>query len=279
VKGSRVQAEEYLTPSVAKSIAQIAADAGRAIMEIYEQPEAWNVKVKGDASPLTLADLRANDIIVAALARLAPEVPVLSEESPWTGGDVATYWAVDPLDGTKEFLKRNGEFTVNIGLVVDGCAQAGVIYAPALNQIWAGIRGGGCREAWAAKATRELDWQSIAVTQLGLDEGVTLRSVGSRSHGGGEPPEWLRDPLSRATNISRGSSLKFCLVAEGNADVYLRMGPTSIWDTAAGHAIVSAAGGAVMDVNTRDELRYLDPRSTLNPSFVSVGDFALIEGR
>lgn len=268
-----------ITKDLIQQLCEVAIEAGDSIMEIYGDPDQWNVDVKSDSSPLTQADLRSNRIILDALSQMSPEIPVLSEESPWLGGNVSTYWAVDPLDGTKEFINRNGEFTVNIGLVVDGCAQAGVIYAPALEQIWAGIRSSEGREPWAAKATRALDWQSIAVTQLGLDEGVTLRSVGSRSHGGGEPPEWLRDPLSIATSISRGSSLKFCLVAEGNADVYLRMGPTSIWDTAAGHAIVSAAGGAVMDVNTRDELRYLDPRRTLNPSFVAVGDAAVFEGR
>lgn len=268
-----------ITKDLIQQLCEVAIEAGDSIMEIYGDPDQWNVDDKSDSSPLTQADLRSNQIILDALSQITPEIPVLSEESPWLGGNVSTYWGVDPLDGTKEFINRNGEFTVNIGLVVDGCAQAGVIYAPALEQIWAGISRSKGREPWAAKATRALDWQSIAVTQLGLDEGVTLRSVGSRSHGGGEPPEWLRDPLSIATSISRGSSLKFCLVAEGNADVYLRMGPTSIWDTAAGHAIVSAAGGAVMDVNTRDELRYLDPRRTLNPSFVAVGDVAVFEGR
>lgn len=269
-----------ITKDLIQQLCEVAIEAGDSIMEIYGDPDQWNVDVKSDSSPLTQADLRSNQIILDALSQMSPHTPLLSEESPWLGGgNVSTYWAVDPLDGTKEFINRNGEFTVNIGLVVDGCAQAGVIYAPALEQIWAGIRGGGGREPWAAKATRALDWRPIAVAQLGLDEGVSLRSVGSRSHGSGEPPEWLRDPLSRATSISRGSSLKFCLVAEGNADVYLRMGLTSIWDTAAGHAIVSAAGGAVLDVNTRDELRYLDPMCTLNPSFLAVGDVAVIEGR
>lgn len=265
-----------ITKDLIQQLCEVAIEAGDSIMEIYGDPDQWGVDVKPDSSPLTQADLRSNRIILDALSQITPEIPVLSEESPWLGGgDVSTYWAVDPLDRTKEFMNRNREFTVNIGLVVDGFAQAGVIYAPALDEIWSGIRGGGGREPWAVKATRALDWRPIAVAQLGLEEGGTLRSVGSRSHGGGEPPDWLRDPLSRTTSISRGSSLKFCLVAEGNADVYLRMGPTSIWDIAAGHAIVSAAGGAVMDVNTRAEVRYLDPRQTLNPDFVVVGSFAV----
>jgi 3'(2'), 5'-bisphosphate nucleotidase len=268
-----------ITKDLIQQLCEVVIEAGDSIMEIYGDPDQWDVDVKSDSSPLTRADLRSNQIILDALSQISPQIPVLSEESPWLGGDVSTYWAVDPLDGTKEFINRNGEFTVNIGLVVDGCAQAGVICAPAIGQIWAGIRRSKGQEPWAARATRALDWQSIAVTQLVLDEGVTLRSVGSRSHGGGEPPSWLRDDLGRATNISKGSSLKFCLVAEGNADVYLRMGPTSIWDTAAGHAIVSAAGGAVMDVNSREELRYVDPRQTLNPGFVAIGDASLFDKR
>ncbi|MEY3669710.1 MAG: hypothetical protein RL258_1105, partial [Pseudomonadota bacterium] len=135
-------------------IARIAIDAGRAIMQVYAQPEAWNVAIKQDASPVTEADLRANEIIVSALSRLAPEIPVLSEESPWTGDTAGTYWAVDPLDGTKEFLKRNGEFTVNIALVVNGIAQLGVICAPAWKTLWVGVSGDLTADAqrpWAAR--------------------------------------------------------------------------------------------------------------------------------
>ncbi len=279
-----MEAEKYLTPSVAKAIAQIAADAGRAIMEIYEQPEAWNVEVKGDASPLTQADLRANDIIVAALARLAPEVPVLSEESPWTGGDVATYWAVDPLDGTKEFLKRNGEFTVNIALVVEGVTRLGVICAPALKTLWVGVVQGAAamgHNHWAARAQlTTLDPQSVAACiwqQIAVQSGASvratpappLRMVGSRSHGSNDYPAWVAPHVTGATMIERGSSLKFCLIAQGDADMYVRMGPTSIWDTAAGHAILVAAGGQVVHAQTREALRYPDPKQILNPHFVA----------
>jgi 3'(2'), 5'-bisphosphate nucleotidase len=282
VKGSRVQPEEYLTPSVAKAIAQIAADAGRAIMEIYEQPEAWNVEVKGDASPLTQADLRANYIIVAALARLAPEIPVLSEESPWTGGDVATYWAVDPLDGTKEFLKRNGEFTVNIALVVEGVARMGVICAPALKTLWVGVVQSASAVGpthWAARAQlTTLDpqsvaactWEQISVARSAVQvvPAPPLRMVGSRSHGSNDYPAWVAPLVTGATMIERGSSLKFCLIAQGDADMYVRMGPTCIWDTAAGHAILVAAGGHVVHAQTREEVTYPDPQRVLNPQFL-----------
>lgn len=277
-----MQAEQYSTPSVAKAIAQIAADAGRAIMEIYEQPEAWNVEVKGDASPLTQADLRANDIIVAALARLAPEIPVLSEESPWTGGDVATYWAVDPLDGTKEFLKRNGEFTVNIALVVEGVAQLGVIYAPATGHLWLGVTGFG---TWTIKLNRQkkaplfsnkLDWRRLSLgspTRTGGlgDSSPPIRVVESRSHNDRAYPDWLGKLICKAQVSLVGSSLKFCLVAAGDADCYLRKGPTSYWDTAAGHAILENTGGKVLSLLTREPLDYRNPSEPVNPAFLAFG--------
>lgn len=298
-----MQAEEYLTPSVAKAIAQIAADAGRAIMEIYEQPAAWNVEVKGDTSPLTQADLKANEIILHELTRLAGEIPVLSEESSWTGGDATTYWAVDPLDGTKEFLKRNGEFTVNIALVVEGVTRMGVICAPALNALWAGVVQGASaveHTHWAARAQLlDLDaqsvaaciWQQIAVQSgallqateahlgVGGSSGSTvqamsappLRMVGSRSHGSNDYPAWVAPLVTGANMIERGSSLKFCLIAQGDADIYVRMGPTCIWDTAAGHAILSAAGGEVVHAETGDPLNYSVPSQALNPNFVAYG--------
>lgn len=277
-------------------VVQIAVAAAQSIMQIYDQPEAWNVEVKGDASPLTQADVRANDIVVAALTRLAPEIPVLSEESPWTGGDVATYWAVDPLDGTKEFLKRNGEFTVNIALVVEGVARMGVICAPALKTLWAGVCGGVAgdkglesqaadlgvdRGSWAARAVfdsfdgfslADLDWSAIRVAcKLGGSED-RLRLLGSRSHGGDELPDWLCRVVKDAALLEKGSSLKFCLIAQGDADFYIRMGPTSIWDTAAGHAILVAAGGQVVHAQTRQALSYPDPQQVLNPGFVAFAE-------
>ena len=306
VKGSRLQAEEYLTPPVATAIAQIAADAGRAIMEIYEQPEPWNVEVKGDASPLTQADLRANDIIVAALARLAPEVPVLSEESPWTGGDVATYWAVDPLDGTKEFLKRNGEFTVNIGLIINGMARMGVICAPALSTVWAGIRenlatpgstgtdiyaptvispGWACKSAVDFPFDRPIgafEWIPIQVSEgpgggRNCDRQSPIRVLQSRSHS--ERDDGF--PLPGEDLISTrsiGSSLKFCIIAQGEADCYPRFGPTHIWDTVAGDAILSAAGGITLMLPRMEPLSYPTPRNgLLNPAFIAACSSASLE--
>lgn len=275
-------AEDYLTPSVAESIAQIAADAGHAIMEIYELPEIWNVEVKGDASPLTQADLRSNDIIVAALARLAPEIPVLSEESLWTGGDVATYWAVDPLDGTKEFLKRNGEFTVNIALVVEGVARLGVICSPTVGQLWLGLKGFG---SWAIKLKShrkalllvdQLDWKRLSSERPRRDEGFgdsspPIRVVESRSHNDRVYPDWLGKLISNAQVSLVGSSLKFCFVAQGDADCYVRMGSMSYWDTAAGHAILESIGGNVVGLLTRGPLNYRNPSEPVNPAFFACG--------
>jgi 3'(2'), 5'-bisphosphate nucleotidase len=271
-------AHHLLDTSSVEALATIAVDAGRAIMEIYNAPEGWDVERKADDSPLTQADLQANDIIVAGLAALTPEIPVLSEESPWCGGHAATYWAVDPLDGTKEFIKRNGEFTVNIALVIDGVARMGLIYAPALKTLWAGIVGAQVQEFWAGRASFDLfgellskgpNWTQISVENRIGQPNEKLRLLGSRSHGGDDLPNYLRHMLGDTVLIEKGSSLKFCLIAQGDADIYVRMGPTSIWDTAAGHAILVAAGGTVINTETQSELTYQNPREVLNPSFIA----------
>jgi 3'(2'), 5'-bisphosphate nucleotidase len=272
--------ERYLNDTCVRALAALAVDAGRAIMAIYNEPESWGVEMKADDSPLTQADLQANDIIVAGLAALASEIPVLSEESPWFGGQAATYWAVDPLDGTKEFLKRNGEFTVNIALVIEGVARMGVICAPALKVVWAGVSRDSTSQMdapWAARAQlpalqpEALDtcsWERILVAERDTQP---LRMVGSRSHGTIHYPHWVSRHNILTTPLERGSSLKFCLIAQGDADLYVRMGPTSIWDTAAGHAILSAAGGEVVHAETGDPLTYAEPGKALNPNFVAYG--------
>ena len=270
--------EHLLNPKTVERLAAIAVKAGEAIMQIYDQPEAWQVDMKSDASPLTQADVLANQIIVAALTKLAPEIPILSEESSWSGGSSATYWAVDPLDGTKEFIKRNGEFTVNIALVINGVSRMGIICAPALKTLWAGVAMSWAKrtefESFDLFSANDLEWSSMTVATNGppmtpsaLDR--KLRMLGSRSHGGDDMPAWLRQALGETTLIEKGSSLKFCLIAQGDADVYVRMGPTSIWDTAAGHAILAGAGGKVINAHDRSELTYDDPRQVLNPNFVA----------
>lgn len=222
-----------------ESVIAIAREAGDAILGVYNGPD-FDVETKDDDSPLTAADRAAHAIIDRELRALTPDIPVLSEE----GADVPAakrqqwqrFWLVDPLDGTKEFIKRNGEFTVNIALVEDGRPVWGVIHAPAMDTTYAGGSGIG---AWkqAGKGERE----PLAVRAP--DNGHAV--VKSRSHPSGELAEFL-ERITVADEVPVGSSLKFCVVAEGRATLYPRFGPTMEWDTGAGHAIVEAAGGRVV---------------------------------
>jgi 3'(2'), 5'-bisphosphate nucleotidase len=247
-----------------EAVRGIAREAGDAIMAEYRDDVA--VSLKADRSPLTAADEAAHRIIVAGLAALEPRLPVLSEES--AAGDLAgrrqwrVFWLVDPLDGTKEFIKRNGEFTVNIALVIDHDPVLGVVYAPALDAMYWGLVGVG---AWQAQAGGEA--RSIRVAPTAADP---VRVVGSRSHAStsltrftGELGECVLKPM--------GSSLKFCLIAAGEADVYPRFGPTSEWDTAAAHAILVSAGGSIIDFDG-NPLRYNTKADVLNPFFIAFGD-------
>jgi len=242
----------------------LAKQAGEKILEIYNTD--FSVKEKEDDSPLTAADMASHRAIVAGLQALTPDVPVLSEEaakipfaerSRWH-----TYWLIDPLDGTKEFIKRNGEFTVNIALVQDGVPVLGVVHVPVSGVTYAACQGGG-----AVKAVPGQGEQPIRVRQL-PDGPVAV--VGSRSHRGDSLNSFL-DKLGEHEIVSMGSSLKICLVAEGAADVYPRLGPTSEWDTAAAHCVVEQAGGSLTDLEMKP-LRYNTKDSLLNPFFLVFGD-------
>jgi 3'(2'), 5'-bisphosphate nucleotidase len=244
-------------------VMQIARDAGERIMEIYSSEFA--VTHKGDDSPLTQADLAAHRHIVEALARLSPALPVLSEEAAETPWDVrrtwTRYWLVDPLDGTKEFIKRNGEFTVNIALIDRGAPVLGVVHVPAKNVTYAGATDGG----------------AIRVDANGRAPICCRRAparpafVVSRSHADAALDALLsRMPAHDA--VSQGSSLKFCVVAAGEADLYPRTGPTSEWDTAAGQCVAEAAGAQVLRLPELTPLRYNQKESLLNPGFVVIGD-------
>ena len=242
-------------------LVQVARDAGAAILRIYATD--FDVRQKADRSPVTDADLQAEHVIVAALSALTPGVPIVSEEaaSEARAPQVAErFWLVDPLDGTREFVKRNGEFTVNIALVQDRRPVLGLIYAPALQMLYLGAPGHG--------AHAEIDGRRrpIACRQA-PPEGLVV--VTSRSH---QPtPAWLAMLRGRpvASHTTAGSSLKFGLVASGEADIYPRTGRTWEWDTAAGHAIVAAAGGHVTDADGA-ELHYGKP-GFLNPGFMAYG--------
>ena len=243
---------------------EIAREAGRAILDVYGRDD-FAVSRKSDNSPLTEADQVAHGIISRALAKLDDNLPILSEES--TPADHVErrkwqrYWLVDPLDGTKEFLKRNGEFTVNIALVDEHRALLGAVHAPVLDRMYFGHVTLG---AWRSDA--EAPPKPIAVRNAGSP----LRVVGSRSHPTPELAAYLeRLPPHDITDM--GSSLKICLVAEGAADIYPRLGPTSEWDTAAAQAILESAGGRMIDLAGRP-LRYNTKDSLLNPHFLAFGD-------
>jgi len=233
-----------------EAVIAIARRAGDAILAIYDGPE-FDVETKEDQSPLTAADRAAHAIIDRELRALTPTIPVLSEE----GADVpvaerrqwSRFWLVDPLDGTKEFIKRNGEFTVNIALIEGERPVWGVIHAPALGMTYAGVVGAG---AWRQSADGPRQPLAVRVP----DNGHAV--VKSRSHPSGELAEYLQR-IHVADEVPVGSSLKFCAVAEGRATLYPRFGPTMEWDTGAGQAIVEAAGGRVlMAEDERTPLRY-----------------------
>lgn len=244
-----------------EQVAAIARAAGDAILEVYATDFA--VRDKADASPVTEADDRAEGRIVAALATLTPDVPVVSEEAAARGKapSVGTcFWLVDPLDGTKEFVSRNGEFTVNIALVENGEPTLGVVLAPALGRLFGGARGLG---AFAEEARRR---RAIACR---LPPAAGLTVVSSRSHGDRGALEAFLAGRRVASSAYAGSSLKFCLIAAGEADLYPRLGRTMEWDTAAGHAVLAAAGGRVTELDGK-ALRYSKPQFA-NPHFIAMG--------
>jgi 3'(2'), 5'-bisphosphate nucleotidase len=248
----------------AEAIAEIAVDAGKAILDIYSRD--FEVSHKEDHSPLTLADLASHHIICDALASLTPDIPVLSEESSDMDYDTragwSQYWLVDPLDGTKEFINRNGEFTVNIALIRFHQPILGVVHVPVTGVTYTGLVG-----KWASKHAADGSMKHISIRTPCPDPLVV---VGSRSHANPRLMEFL-DRLGDYELVSMGSSLKFCLLAEGKADFYPRLGPTSEWDTAAAHAVVLAAGGKIVTLEGKP-LRYNTKKSLLNPEFLVIAD-------
>ena len=252
-----------MSPIDFDKICAIARDAGSAIMKIYAGE--FDVELKGDNSPLTSADRASHQVIVEGLQEATPDILILSEE----GRDISyleraawsRFWLVDPIDGTKEFIKRNGEFTVNIALVEGGRVTAGVVYVPAQDTMYLGRLGAG---AWKIEGNQE----PARITVRTADETLGLTVVMSRSHPSPELEEFLRG-INVAEAMPVGSSLKLCVVAEGKADLYPRLGPTMEWDTAAGHAVVEAAGGTVAQVDGAPLL--YNKENLLNPYFIVRG--------
>ena len=242
----------------------LARQAGEEILKIYESDFA--VEHKDDKSPLTAADMASHSTIVARLEALTPDIPVLSEESasiPYQErAGWQTYWLIDPLDGTKEFIKRNGEFTVNIALIDAGVPKLGVVHVPVTGVTYAACEGKGAIKEVPGEGDRPIKVRKLS--------GGAVAVVGSRSHQGDSLKAFL-EKLGEHEIVSMGSSLKICLVAEGAADVYPRLGLTSEWDTAAAHCVVEQAGGSLTDLEMRP-LRYNTKDSLLNPFFFVFGD-------
>lgn len=248
-------------------------EAGKQILSVYGSTD-FGLELKGDASPLTKADTISNQIIIDFLKET--DIPIISEENKATSYDERKEWercwVVDPLDGTKEFIKRNGEFTVNIALIIEGKPILGVIYTPVSRELYfAHI------EDAAYKVTldehhetdKHLFSEENRILNVTKEKGKT-RVVGSRSHMNEQTENFIKNLAMKEEEVSivsKGSSLKFCLVAEGKADVYPRFAPTMEWDTAAGHAICNAAGYKVEDVETGNELQY-NKKELLNPYFL-----------
>ena len=241
----------------------LARTAGDAILEVYATD--FDVQAKDDASPLTQADMASHHVIDAELRALTPDIPVISEESglpPFNErSQWPVYWLIDPLDGTKEFVNRNGEFTVNIALIDSHRAILGVVHVPVKGTTYTGCEGVGA-------AVRDADGSSRWI-QVARESASPIRVVGSRSHRGASLDAYL-ERLGDIEMLPMGSSLKFCVVAEGDADIYPRLGPTSEWDTAAAQAVVEQAGGAVLELDGKP-LSYNAKEDILNPHFLVRG--------
>lgn len=253
-----------LASELLDTVVDISRHAGREILEVYGTD--FEASAKADHSPLTEADLRAHRLIVAELARLSPSLPVLSEEAadiPFSErSGWPRYWLVDPLDGTKEFVSRNGEFTVNIALIEGNRPVMGVVHIPVSDTTYSGIPGIG---AW--RAANDRPRAPISVRRVARPP---LRVVGSRSHGNAALATALA-ALGPHEVRPAGSSIKLCLVADGSADLYPRLGPTSEWDIAAGQAVIEAAGGQVIRIADGQALQY-NKANLLNPDFLAYGD-------
>ncbi|GAA5173014.1 3'(2'),5'-bisphosphate nucleotidase CysQ [Modicisalibacter zincidurans] len=259
---------DFITTAIRKRLVEGIREVGETVLAIYRRD--FEVETKSDDSPLTEADMASHHALVKLLETLTPGVPILSEESgeiPYaTRRSWARYWLIDPLDGTKEFIKKSGEFTLNVALIESGVPVFGVVHAPVVGEggtTWLGQVGEG---AWKQQGDEAPC--AIQVRRLPDPAQAVWKVVGSRSHGGAEFEAFCRH-LPANERVSMGSSLKLCLVAEGKADLYPRLAPTCEWDTAAAQAVATAAGGEVLDVETLEPLRCNQHDSVLNPFFIA----------
>ena len=245
-------------------VKKIAVDAGNKIMEVYNDVDNFEVEQKNDDSPLTRADKEANAIICNQLEKLSHQFPIISEENklmPYSERkDYEYVWMVDPLDGTKEFIKRNGEFTVNIALIHDNASIAGVVYTPVTGELYHAVKGDGAYKVVKGEKTK---LQCAAYNPN--DNGLSI--VCSRSHLN-EPTQAFIDAYNTPEKVSKGSSLKFLIIAEGLAHIYPRLAPTMEWDTAAAQIILEEAGGLMMQAEDNQPVKY-NKENLLNPHFVA----------
>lgn len=252
-------------------IKNIALSAGRLIMQIYEKD--FSIEYKDDNSPLTQADTKSNELICDRLKLLYPKIPIMSEENKQVAYEIRKdwdcYWCIDPIDGTKEFIKKNGEFTVNIALICKGEPVLGIVYAPALQELYSAKKGDGAfKEVLSAKYEVLSKDKLPLISQKNLKEKTTV--VASKSHLSSETQEFIDNLALNTSHLaltSIGSSLKFCMIAEGSADIYPRLAPTMEWDTAAADVIVREAGKMTYQFESQEPLMY-NKENLLNPWFV-----------
>ena len=248
-------------------VCNVSIEAGKEILNFYNND--IEVTHKEDLSPLTKADLASNKIILESLTKLNSNIPILSEESlvDWSiRKNWKKYWLVDPLDGTKEFIKKNGEFTVNIALIEDNNPILGVVYVPAKSLLYLAEKNKGSFKTNTKNKLENFEGiQKIIVSS----KTNRPRVIGSRSHSNATFDNWVKEKFPNADIVQAGSSLKFCLIAEGEADIYPRFGPTSEWDIAAGHMIVNEAGGKIRTFQNHS-IKYNTKENIINPEFFIV---------
>ena len=253
----------------------IAIDAGKEILNIYN--DEIIVNSKEDKSPITQADINSNNLIVNRLKKLEPNIPILSEESlvEWEKRkNWGRYWLIDPLDGTKEFINRNGEFTVNISLIENNYPTFGIIYSPVNSLLYYALKNNGSYKIKTDSNLSTLkDFNKINIKK---EKNITTKVIGSRSHSSKEFRNWVEKNFTNFELITIGSSLKFCILAEGEADIYPRLGPTSEWDIAAGHIILEEAGGKLKTIDNKDIL-YNTKEDILNPHFIAYGNLSKVD--
>ena len=256
-------------------ILNIAIDAGREILKIYD--DEIIVNSKEDKSPITQADINSNNLIVSRLKNLEPNIPILSEESlvEWKNRkNWNKYWLIDPLDGTKEFINRNGEFTVNISLIENNYPIFGIIYSPFKSLLYYALKNNGSYKSQTNTNLSNLN--NFKKININREKNSTTKVIGSRSHSSKEFLIWVENKFTNYELVTIGSSLKFCILAEGEADIYPRLGPTSEWDIAAGHIILEEAGGKLKSIDNKDIL-YNTKEGILNPHFIAYGNVSKLD--